>query len=212
MKIKIIIADDHPVFINGMRALLNEVPGFEVIADAENGNALVEIVALHKPDIVLTDIQMPVKDGIDATKEICKRFPEVKIIAITMLSESVFIKKMLAAGAWGYVLKTISKEELIKVIEKVVAGEKHFSIEVVNQLLNNFSNKTSVPHPADTLTKREKEVLILIAQGLTDKEIADAIFLSPLTVITHRKNILSKLDLKNKVEITRFAMENNLIV
>jgi DNA-binding NarL/FixJ family response regulator len=211
MKIKIIIADDHPVFINGVSALLKEVPEFEVVASAENGNALIEQVTLYEPDVVLTDIQMPVKDGIEATKEICKRFPKIKVIALTMLSESIFIKKMLAAGASGYVLKTIDKEALIKVIKKVAAGEKHFCFEAVEQLINNFSNKTSAENPLDSLTKREKEILTLIAQGLTDKQIADVIFLSPFTVITHRKNILSKLSLKNKVEITRFAMENNLL-
>jgi DNA-binding NarL/FixJ family response regulator len=211
MKIKILIADDHRVFIDGIKALLKEVSNIEVVADAENGEALIEQVILHKPDLVLTDIQMPVKDGIEAAKEIHKRYPEIKIIALTMFSETIFIKKMLAAGASGYILKTIDKEGLIKVIEKVAAGEKHFSSEVIDQLMNNFSDKTSLSNPADRLTKREKEVLILITQGLTDREIANAVFLSPLTIISHRKNILSKLGLKNKVEITRFAMDNNLI-
>ncbi len=207
MSIRILIADDHRVFIDGMRAMLKEINGLEVIADAENGNQLIEQAALHKPDIILTDIQMPHKDGIEATKEIHKLYPEIKIIALTMLNESMFIKKMLEAGASGYVLKTIDKEELINVVRKVAGGEKHFSAEVTAQLMNNFSQKG----PLDVLTKREKEILSLIAQGLTDKEIAEKVFLSPLTATTHRKNILSKLGLKNKVELTRFALENKLI-
>ena len=207
MSIRIIIADDHRVFIDGMKAMLKEISGLEVIADAENGNQLIEQAGKHKPDVILTDIQMPLKDGIDATKEIHKLYPEIKIVALTMLNESMFIKKMLEAGASGYVLKTIDKEELIKVIRKVAAGEKHFSAEVTAQLMNNFSQKS----PLDILTKREREILSLIAQGLTDKEIAEKVFLSPLTATTHRKNILSKLGLKNKVELTRFALENKLI-
>ncbi len=207
MSIRILIADDHRVFIDGMKAMLKEIDGLEVIADAEDGNQMIEQAGKHKPDIILTDIQMPIKDGIEATKEIHKLFPEIKIVALTMLNESMFIKKMLEAGASGYVLKTIDKEELIKVIRKVAAGEKHFSAEVTAQLMNNFSQKS----PLDILTKREREILALIAQGLTDKEIAEKVFLSPLTATTHRKNILSKLGLKNKVELTRFALENKLI-
>lgn len=210
-EIKIIIADDHRVFIAGMIALLKEFPEMKVIAEAENGVQLVELVEKHQPDLVLTDIQMPLKDGIEATREIHKRFPEMKIIALSMMNESIYIKKMLEAGASGYILKTVNKEELISSIRKVAAGEKYFSQEVTAQLMNNFSEKSSQSNPADVLTKREKEILALIAQGLTDKEIAEKVFLSPLTITTHRKNILSKLGLKNKVELTRFAMENKFI-
>jgi DNA-binding NarL/FixJ family response regulator len=207
MLIKLLIADDHRVFIDGMIALLREVEGLHVVGDAMNGEQLIEQVAIHEPDVVLTDIQMPVKDGIEATREIHKRFPEVKIIALTMLNESMFIKRMLDAGASGYVIKTIDKDELVNVIRKVASGEKHFSAEVTAQLMNNYSSQD----PLSVLTKREKEILGYIAQGLTDKEIADKVFLSHLTITTHRKNILSKLNLKNKVELTRFAIDNKLI-
>lgn len=210
MNIRIVIADDHRVFIEGMTALLHSVKGMTVIGDAENGEQLIEKASALKPDVILTDIQMPVKDGVEATKEIHKRFPEIKIVALTMLNESSVIKKMLEVGAAGYVLKTIDKAELVEVIQKVAAGEKHFSAEVTAQLMNDFSGK-STASPLDSLTKREKEILSLIAQGLTDKEIAEKVFLSPLTVTTHRKNILSKLVLKNKVELTRFAIEHKLI-
>jgi DNA-binding NarL/FixJ family response regulator len=209
--IRIIIADDHQVFIDGIKAILKEFDDIEVVAQALDGDQLIKQVAIHKPDVVLTDIQMPVIDGIEATKEIVKKFPAVKIIALTMLNESSSIKRMLTAGVSGYILKTVDKEELVSVIRKVAAGEKHFGREVTEQVMNNFSGKSTVGNQADVLTKREKEILILIAQGLTDKEIAEKVFLSPLTTITHRKNILSKLGLKNKVELTRYAIENNLI-
>lgn len=211
-KIRIVIADDHPIFTNGMQTLLDEVPGFEVVGGALNGQECIQMAEKLLPDVILTDVQMPIMNGIEATKEIHKRFPEIKIIAITMLNESLHIKKMLEAGAAGYVLKTIEKEELIQVIKKVATGEKHFGAEVTSQLMNNFSSKTISQSPVDLLTKREKEILALIAQGFTDKEIAEQVFLSPLTIITHRKNLLSKLGLKNKVELTRFAIENNLLL
>lgn len=210
MSIRIIIADDHRVFIEGMRALLKENPDFEVVGDAENGQELVEKVTKLKPEVVLTDIQMPIMDGISATLEIQKKEPKTRVMALSMLLESASIKKMLAAGAFGYINKTTSKEELFVAINKIAAGEKYFSAEVTSQLMNNFTEKPKNKQ-IDVLTKREKEILILISKGLTDKEIADIVFLSPLTVTTHRKNILSKLGLKNKVELTRFAIENQLI-
>jgi DNA-binding NarL/FixJ family response regulator len=208
MKIRIVIADDHRVMLDGIRALLRDVPGLEIVGDALNGDELLAQVRLHRPDVVLTDIQMPVKDGMEAAKEIHAAFPGIHIIALTMLNESMFIRRMLEAGVAGYVTKNVDKDELVRVIHKVAAGEKHFSEEVTAQLMNNFSSPAT--SPVDLLTRREKEILGLIAQGLTDKEIAEKVFLSALTVISHRKNILSKLGLKNKVEITRFAIENGL--
>jgi DNA-binding NarL/FixJ family response regulator len=209
MPIRIVIADDHPVFIDGLKAMLMNAGDFEVIGSAGNGEELLKQVEILLPDLVITDIQMPVKNGVDATAEICARFPNVKVIALTMLIESSYIKKMLTAGAHGYASKTINKDELVQAIKKVAAGEKYFSSEVAQKLTNAITGKPS-DNLADSLTKREKEILILISKGLTDKEIADAIFLSPLTVITHRKNILGKLGLKNKAELTRFAIENQL--
>jgi DNA-binding NarL/FixJ family response regulator len=209
MKIKLIIADDHRVFLDGMKAILKEDPDFDILGDAENGKVLIEKAAELQPNVILTDVQMPLMDGIEATREIHKRFPNIKIIVLTMLNESMFIKRMLEAGASGYLIKTVDKDELISVIKKVAAGEKYFSAEVTSKLMNDFSGK-STTGTLDALTKREKEILILIAQGLTDKEIAEKVFLSSLTITTHRKNILSKLGLKNKVELTRFAMEHKL--
>ena len=208
-KISIIIADDHRVFIDGIKALLRDFPDIDVIGEAGNGQELYELAKERRPELVLTDIQMPVKDGIGATREIHKDFPEIKVIALSMMNESIYIKKMLEAGASGYILKTVNKEELVETIRKVATGGKYFSPEVTAQLMNNFTGKSSQNNPADILTRREKEILSLIAKGFTDKEIAEQVFLSPLTITTHRKNILSKLGLKNKVELTRFAMENN---
>lgn len=208
MSVKILIADDHRVFIDGMKALLKEVPGFEVVGDAENGLQLVKQAEACKPDVVLSDIQMPLMDGIDATREIGKRCPNAKVVALTMLNESMFIKRMLEAGAYGYLIKTIDKDELVKAIRIVAAGEKYFSAEVGAQLMNHFAGKEK--SGPELLTKREKEILLMISQGFTDKEIAEKVFLSPLTITTHRKNILSKLGLKNKVELTRFAIEHKL--
>lgn len=209
MKIRIVIADDHRVMLDGIRAMLRDVSEFEIVGDALNGEELVSQVNSLLPDVVLTDIQMPVMDGIQATKLIRENHPDIKILALTMLNESMFIRRMLEAGVSGYVIKTVDKDELIRIIHKIARGEKHFSEDVTSQLMNGFGSAATA-NPLDVLTKREKEILALIAKGLTDKEIAEKVFLSSLTIITHRKNILSKLGLKNKVEIARFAMENGL--
>lgn len=211
-KIRVLVVDDHQIFIDGMKALLLQVEGIEVVGGACTADeAIAQTIAL-KPEVVLMDIQMPHKDGITATREILKTLPEIKIIALTSANESIYIKKMLEAGASGYVLKNIDKNELVAVIQKVYAGKKHLDPAVSSQLINDYSGRSASPASLlSKLTKREKEVLVLIAQGLTDKEIADKIFLSALTVITHRKNLLSKLGLKNKVELTRFAIEHQLM-
>jgi two-component system response regulator NreC len=209
--IQIVVADDHPVFIDGIKALLKEEKSVEIVGHAPNGEILFERVKALRPQLVLTDIQMPVKDGIEATRDILRVFPDTKIIAITMLNESVSIRKMVEAGVSGYVLKTADKKELLEAITKVAEGGKHFSSEVAAQLISHYTEQNpNAGSPADILTKREKEILSLISQGLTDKEIAEKVFLSPLTIITHRKNLLSKLGLKNKVELARFALENKL--
>ncbi|HYG50460.1 MAG TPA: response regulator transcription factor [Flavobacteriales bacterium] len=210
--ITVLIVDDHSIFTDGMQALLGSVEGIDVVGTANNANEAVAKAGTLKPDVILMDIQMPGKNGIEATADILRANPACKIVALSSANESFYIKKMLEAGASGYVLKNIDKEELIRVIKKVHAGEKHLDANAASQLIDHFNARSAQPSTlADSLTKREKEILAFIAQGLTDKEIADKVFLSPQTVISHRKNILSKLGLKNKVEITRFAIENKLI-
>lgn len=212
MNIRILIVDDHQIFIDGLAALLQQFNEVNVVGSACSANEAVAKALSLKPDLVLMDIQMPGKDGITATREILKQLPQTKIIALTSANESIYIKKMLEAGASGYVLKNIDREELEQIIKKVSRGEKHLDQAVSGELINNYNSKTATPAPLeDKLTKREKEVLVLIAQGLTDKEIADKVFLSAQTVITHRKNILGKLGLKNKVELARFALEKGLL-
>lgn len=211
MAIRIVIVDDHKIFIDGIRSLLTGVADMEVVGEAVNGKEAIRLAEQLTPDVVLMDIQMPEQDGIETTSLIVRSFPQIKILALSMMDESHSIRKMLEAGASGYVLKTINKEELVEVIRKVSSGQKHFSQEVTEQLINNFTRQqVRIEDPINLLTNREKEILAFIAQGLTDKEIAGEVFLSPYTVITHRKNILSKLGLKNKVELTRFALKHRI--
>ncbi len=211
MSIKIMIVDDHRIFIDGIRSILQTVEGIEVVGESETSDQALRCAESLKPDVILMDIQMPGTDGIETTRLINARFPNIKVVALSMMDETSSIKRMLEAGASGYILKTISKAELIQVIRKVANGEKYFSQEVTEQLINNFTKRpVSIQDPVEALTNREKEILALIAHGLTDKEIAEKIFLSPLTVITHRKNMLSKLGLKNKVELTRFAFKHQI--
>lgn len=210
--IRVMIVDDHQIFIDGMKALLMQAEGLELAGGATSADECVKQAVVLKPDVVLMDIQMPGKDGITATRDLLKQLPKVKVLALTSANESFYIKKMLEAGASGYVVKNIDRDALIAVIKKVYAGEKYLDPSVSLELLNNFGSRSAAPvSPVNKLTTREKEILVLIARGLTDKEIAAQVFLSAETVITHRKNILSKLGLKNKVELARFAMENKLL-
>ncbi|HEY6162361.1 MAG TPA: response regulator transcription factor [Bacteroidia bacterium] len=211
MSIRVLIVDDHSIFIDGIQALLKDEKNMEVIGEASNGNQALTNSVLLKPDVILMDIQMPGMDGIAATKAILEKLPDVKVIALTMLDEGASIRKMLEAGVSGYVLKTVSRAELVNAINKVAAGEKYLPREVSARLDNELTSRTIVSSPVDTLSKREREILKLIARGLTDKEIAEQVHLSPLTVISHRKNMLGKLGLKNKVELTRFAIDNGLV-
>ncbi|MBI3133845.1 MAG: response regulator transcription factor [Bacteroidetes bacterium] len=209
--IRILLVDDHRIFLDGLKALFREVADFQIIGEAENGVRAIELCALLNPDVVVVDVQMPEKNGIEVTKEIVKQNAGIRVIGLTMLNESLYIKRMLEAGAHGYIIKTADKEELIEAIYAVMRGEKFLGKGVADTLVNNFNDKSgSLTSPLESLTRREKEILVLIAQGLTDKQIAEMVFLSPLTVISHRKNILSKLGLKNKVELTRFAFDNKL--
>src|ERR1051325_2951890 len=184
MSIRVLIVDDHSIFIDGIQALLKDEKNMEVIGEASNGNQALTNSVLLKPDVILMDIQMPGMDGIAATKAILEKLPDVKVIALTMLDEGASIRKMLEAGVSGYVLKTVSRAELVNAINKVAAGEKYLPREVSARLDNELTSRTIVSSPVDTLSKREREILKLIARGLTDKEIAEQVHLSPLTVIS----------------------------
>ncbi|NND32209.1 MAG: response regulator transcription factor [Saprospiraceae bacterium] len=204
--IRIAIVDDHQVVIDGICAMLAGSEQIEVVGTAHNGKDAIDIVRILKPNLVLMDISMPVMDGIETTQMLTRQYPETKILMLSMLKEQSMVKRALDHGAVGYVLKNEGKETLIEAIEQVASGEKYLSEGVVE------SQKMQKQTPAGPkISRREKQVLQLIVNEYTAKEISDELFISINTVDSHRKNLLMKLDARNTAGLVRMAIEYDLL-
>ena len=213
-KIRILIVDDHQLILDGLKVLIKDVPEFIFAGEATSGIEALKLARSSQFDIVLMDIEMDGINGIETTRLLLEEYPTAKILALTMYNEKGMINKALEAGASGYVLKNVNKEELIEAIKKVVSGENYFSSEVITTLLEKKSTKiiTNKEIPdLDKLTKREVEVLKLVAQGLSNREAGEKLFISPRTVDTHRTNIMEKLQIKNIAGLIRYAIEHNYL-
>ncbi len=201
--ITLAIAEDHQSLIDGIDLLLKHDDTISIIGSCNNGEELLEIVRLKQPKVVLTDIKMPKIDGIAATKIIKKEFPHVNVIAFTMFDQEDAVKQMIQAGANGYILKSSSLNDVLSAIETVANGSSFFDKNINTQNLEIKNNNTQ----KGTLTKRQVEILELIAQGKTSREIASQLFIGVYTVDTHRKNMIRILGLKGKGELMRYALE-----
>jgi two-component system response regulator DegU len=214
-KIKILIVDDHQLIVNGLKAMLEPIDGLEIIGEANDGkDAILKATELN-PDVIIMDISMPILSGIEASKLILQKRPEIKILALTQHEEGEYVLQMINAGAYGYLLKNSRKEEFIEAIYSIYRGEKYFSKKISNILLNNLlqskkinieENKTEV-----SLTKREKEIIQKIAEEMSNQQIADELNISLRTVETHRRNVMQKLNVKNAVSLVKYAVQNHLI-
>jgi len=204
--IKIIIADDHSIIRDGLKAMLEKNDFCRIVGEAANGEELLELLKTTTCDVVCTDISMPVMDGVEATKQIVKNFPKVKVMCLSMHEEAGFIKKMMEAGAVGYVFKDSSKDELKEAIQAVESGKKYFNQKLFDILLNMESGGKEI----SVLSSREKEILKLIAEEYTNPEIAEKLFLSVRTVDTHRQNLIQKLDVKNTAGLVKYAIKSGL--
>lgn len=213
MKTKIIIADDHKIFLDGLHALLSSQPEVEVLATAENGQALLALLEKHSADVVLMDYNMPLMDGLECTRLIRERFPEVKILVLSMHSTPGHIQKILKAGAHGYLLKNTGKEELLKAMVKVKEGGTYYSAEVTETIMQGLQRKEAQAsnYQIAKLTERERDVLILIAEEKTTLEIAEDLHISKHTVETHRKNLISKLQVRNVSGLVKYAVQQGLV-
>ena len=211
-KIRIILADDHTIFRQGLLALLNSQEDFEVVAEASHGREAIAKVAELKPDLVIIDIGMPELNGIEATKQIMKDFPRTKIIVLTMHNDKRFILKMLQAGANGYLLKDTIFEDLVQAIQSVHAGQSYLSPKITSTVIEDYLQKCMANKSTDVddLTPKEREVLQLLAEGFSSKEIAAKLFISVKTVENHRKHIIQKLDVHNIAEPTKYAIRHGL--
>ncbi len=205
--IKIIIADDHKIVREGLSALLSSVEEIEIIEEAPNGLILLHQLKTLQPDLILLDIGMPVMDGIQAAEKIKVEFPEVKILILTTYVEQAKIKKMLKIGVHGYLLKDSGKAGLLNAIKTITEGQNYYDQRVTDIVMNSYQPKKAATSTAIVLTKREKEIALLIAQGKSTKEIAQELFISPFTVDTHRKNIFSKLGISKVASLIRIVIE-----
>jgi DNA-binding NarL/FixJ family response regulator len=206
--IRVFIVDDHPVVIEGIHSLLKNEKDIEWAGQAMNAQSCLGFFVNNTADVVLMDISMPGMDGVELCALMKDKYPGIMILGLSSFNQGLYIKKMMENGASGYILKNSSKDELIKAIHAVYSGNIFFSGEV-GQALEEYqrSSKNELP----VLTAREKEILALIAEGYTNPQIAEKIFLSQFTVDSHRKNLLAKLDVKNTASLIRLAVERKLI-
>jgi DNA-binding NarL/FixJ family response regulator len=204
--IQVVLADDHDLVRSGIKALLSTVDGVRVIAEARNGLELLQILESVKPDVVMTDISMPGMDGITAISEIHHRFPSVKVIVLSMYDTVDFVKRAVSNGACGYLMKDAPPFELEQALRSVMATGSYFSAAVAQRLL-----QPSEPTVDDELTTRQVEILTLIAQGKSAKEIAFELGLSPKTVDVHRARIMERLRLNDIASLTRYAVRKGLV-
>lgn len=209
--IKIAIADDHQLFIDGIKALLEDNPLMQVIGEAHNGVEILNVVKDSKPDVVLLDVNMPVLDGLAVLKSLKEAKNAVKVIMLTMHNFADNIQKLLKAGADGYIIKNSGKDELTTGIQTVMAGKSFFSREVTEVIMDRLQGKKTPASTKVELTEREVDVLRLIVKEHTTQEIADLLFISASTVETHRKNLISKLGVRNLAELVKYALQNGLV-
>lgn len=212
MSIRILLADDHKITREGLRSLLDKQPDMEVVAEAEEGRTAVRLARELLPDVVIMDVSMPDLNGIEAARQIVGRVPEVKVIALSMHSDGLFVTEMLKSGASGYVLKDCAFEELTWAIHAVVAGKTYLSPSVSGVVVDDYLHRLSKVDFSGTgaLTGREREVLQLLAEGNSTKQIALKLHISAKTVETHRLQIMNRLDIHSVAELTKYAIRKGL--
>ena len=208
-KIRIVLADDHSVVRQGFRRILEAQSDMEIVGEASNGREALEQAALLTPDVVVMDVAMPELNGIEATRRMKEATPHSRVLALSMHKDSVYVREILRAGARGYLLKDAVDEDLIAAVRAVSRGEGYLSPGVADAVLTDY--RQHVSDPIDLLTTREREVLQLIAEGKTNKEIATLLSLSVYTVDAHRGRIMEKLNLHSISELVRFAVRNGLV-
>jgi DNA-binding NarL/FixJ family response regulator len=212
MKTRIVIADDHAIVRDGVRALLTAAGDLEVVGEASSGQEAIELAESLEPDLVLMDIAMPGLGGLEATLEIRKRLPRVKIIVLSQYGEPEYVRRFLKAGVSGYVLKRAAGAELVAAVRAVQRGGLVLDPEIARGALQEpGTNTPDVPDAYETLTDREKQILKLVAEGHSNKEVADLLGISVKTAMSHREHLMSKLAVHNRTELIRFAIRSGVI-
>ncbi|WP_138431492.1 response regulator [Fodinibius saliphilus] len=211
--INILLVDDHDIVRDGIRLLLEDEIGFQIIAEAENGKEAIEACKDYDIQFIIMDINMPKLNGIEATNEIKEQYPDIKILALTMMDEDEHIRNMIEAGASGYILKSSDKNELVEAITTILDGRHYFSEDATQRVMMDLvksSSKKENQDPAN-ITEREQEVLDLIVKEYTNQQIADKFHISIRTVDAHRRNLLQKTGAKNTAGLVTYAIKHNLV-
>ncbi len=212
MSIKILIVDDHKIVREGIKSMLEQETGFEVVGQASNGREALLSIPDTNPDVVIMDINMPDMNGTEATRKIVASFPKTRIIALSMHSDKYFVSEMLKAGASGYLLKDCSRKDIIQAIHAVAVNKSYLGPDITGIVLDDYIQKISTDNPKEmtVLTAKEREILQLITEGNTSKEIASLLDVATKTVESHRVNIMNKLDIHNIAELTKFAIRHGI--
>ena len=205
--IKVYIVEDHSVVVEGIRSLLQNEKEFDVIGNTDTGEGCLNFFRTHTADVILMDISLPDMNGIDLCKTMKKNYPGIMVLALSTFNQSIYISKMMESGASGYLLKNSGRQEIIQALRDVANGKTYLSFEAGVALKSSSKKNPDQP----LLTKREKEILGLITEGLTNMQIAEKLFISIDTVDSHRKNLYNKLNVKNTAMLMRYAIENDLI-
>ncbi|MGA2039618.1 MAG: response regulator transcription factor [Bryobacteraceae bacterium] len=208
-RIRILLADDHAVVRRGFQMILAEQSDMEIVGEAGNGREALELAAKLQPDVVVMDVAMPELNGIEATRRMAENAPHARVLALSMHKDSVYVREILRAGARGYLLKDSVAADLVSAVRAIAAGEGYLSPAVSDAVLDDY--RRHVTNPIDLLTSREREVLQMLAEGKTNKEIAGILNLSVYTVDAHRGRIMEKLNVHSINELVRFAVRNGLI-
>jgi two-component system response regulator NreC len=208
-RIRILLADDHAVVRQGFKMILSSQPDMEIVGEAGNGREAVELAENLKPDVVVMDVAMPELNGIEATRRLATSVPHARVVALSMHKDNVYVREILRAGARGYLLKDSLAGDLVSAVRAVAQGEGYISPAVSNAVLDDY--RKHVTNPIDLLSSREREVLQMLAEGKTNKEIAVILNLSVYTVDAHRGRIMEKLNVHSINELVRFAVRNGLI-
>ena len=209
---RVLLADDHKILRQGLRTLLEQESDIQIVGEAENGRSSVKLASELAPDVVIMDVAMPDLNGIDATRRITEAEPNARVLALSMHSDGRYVRGMLQAGARGYILKDCAAEELTRAIRTVMANQVYVSPGVTGTIVNDYVRQLSSSDTGEpaTLSRREREVLQLLAEGGSTAQIAERLHLSVKTVETHRKRIMDKLDLRSIAELTKYAIREGI--
>jgi len=213
METKVLLADDHTILREGLRMVLDAQPQITVVGEASDGREAVEMAETLRPDVVVMDIAMPNLNGLDATRQIKKRWPEIRVVILTMHENQQYLMQIVKAGATGAVLKRSAGTELLTAIKAAARGQSYFSPSIASMMLEDYRLRLrdeGIDDP-EVLTEREREVLQLVAEGLTNQEIADALFVSIKTVQTHRSHIMEKLGVHDRTELVKYAIRTGMV-